>query len=232
MDNVKKLGEKIKQKREEKGWSMEQLISELAREGFELNKSSLYRIENGERQKVDTMLMIKLSNIFNYNFFEELGLRVTTLPKAVMNSISVFKNIDLKHRFKSEFGDNTTTTAITISSKEAMPPTILENDQVVLEDTKKLQVGDIVLVRNYTTNSQFVRRFEGKVDSSYLFSNDGSRYDKEKMDDVTIVGKIQSYKRENMALPFNPGTFAYESLNFEEKIAVDTVISILKKNKK
>lgn len=75
MNKIEILGKKIKEKREENGMSLDKLVEELSQKGYDINKSSLSRMETNEKQKVDSLLIVALSNIFNYNFFEILGLK-------------------------------------------------------------------------------------------------------------------------------------------------------------
>lgn len=68
-----KIGELIKQKRVEKGWSIDKVVEELKIKGIDINKSSLSRIEKGETQKIDSALLATLANIYKFNFFKYLG---------------------------------------------------------------------------------------------------------------------------------------------------------------
>ena len=62
------IGEKIKEIRDEYGYSMDQVITKLKAEGVDINKSTLSRIENGERQKIDATFLVAMCNVFKYNF--------------------------------------------------------------------------------------------------------------------------------------------------------------------
>lgn len=85
MKKIEILGKKIKEKREEKGMSLDKLVEELSSKGYEINKSSLSRMETSDKQKVDSLLLVALSNIFNYNFFEILGLESKGNAKILLN---------------------------------------------------------------------------------------------------------------------------------------------------
>ena len=63
----KEVGKKIKELREKKFWSLQDLTDRLALKGFKMNPSSIHRIEEGEREKIDVFMLDKLSEIFNYN---------------------------------------------------------------------------------------------------------------------------------------------------------------------
>lgn len=70
----KKIPELLKEIREKKQMTMDRVVEELAKQGIDINKSSLSRIENGDRQKIDATLLVGLSNLYNFNFFEHIGL--------------------------------------------------------------------------------------------------------------------------------------------------------------
>lgn len=78
----KKISELLKEKREEKNISLDKVVEELAKQGIDINKSSLSRIENGDRQKIDSTLLVGLSNLYHFNFFRYLGLNETILEQG------------------------------------------------------------------------------------------------------------------------------------------------------
>ena len=82
--NDKKISDLLKETRLNKDMSMDKVVEELAKKGIDINKSSLSRIENGDRQKIDSALLVELSNLYNFNFFKFLGLN----EKFINNNIS------------------------------------------------------------------------------------------------------------------------------------------------
>ena len=73
MDKVEIVIKMIKKKREEKNLRLEDVADMLGKQGVDITISGLHRIEKGGRQKLDSSLLVGLSNILNYNFFELLG---------------------------------------------------------------------------------------------------------------------------------------------------------------
>ena len=69
MNKLEALGNKIRELREKKNWSLDRLSEELEKEEIEIVPSTLFRIEKGQRKKIDTLLLLGLSKILNYNFF-------------------------------------------------------------------------------------------------------------------------------------------------------------------
>ncbi len=72
MNKLEALGNKIRELRERKNWSLDRLSEELEKEDIEIVPSTLFRIEKGQRKKIDTLLLLGLSKILNYNFFQML----------------------------------------------------------------------------------------------------------------------------------------------------------------
>ena len=72
MNKLEILGNKIRELRENKGWSLDKLSEELSKENLDVVSSTLFRIEKGQRKKIDTLLLLGLSKVFNYNFFQML----------------------------------------------------------------------------------------------------------------------------------------------------------------
>lgn len=72
MYKLESLGNKIRELREKKSWSLDRLSDELSKENIDVVPSTLFRIEKGQRKKIDTILLLGLSKILNYNFFQML----------------------------------------------------------------------------------------------------------------------------------------------------------------
>lgn len=72
MYRLESLGNKIRELREKKSWSLDRLSDELSKENIDVVPSTLFRIEKGQRKKIDTILLLGLSKILNYNFFQML----------------------------------------------------------------------------------------------------------------------------------------------------------------
>ena len=72
MNKLEALGNKIRELREKRSWSLDRLSEELEKEDIEIVPSTLFRIEKGQRKKIDTLLLLGLSKILNYNFFQML----------------------------------------------------------------------------------------------------------------------------------------------------------------
>lgn len=81
----KKISELIKEARTKKDMSMDKVVEELSKKGIDINKSSLSRIENGDRQKIDSALLVELSNLYNVNFFDFLGLDKRFINNNISN---------------------------------------------------------------------------------------------------------------------------------------------------
>ena len=79
MNKLELLGNKIREKREKKNWSLDKLTEELGKDNLDIVPSTLFRIEKGQRKKIDTLLLMGLSKVLNYNFFQ-------LLEKQVFNS--------------------------------------------------------------------------------------------------------------------------------------------------
>ena len=73
MEN-KKIFEMLKIVRNKRNLSMDKVVELLSKQGIDINKSSLSRIENGERQKIDSSLLVALSNLYHFNFFNYIGI--------------------------------------------------------------------------------------------------------------------------------------------------------------
>lgn len=92
--NEKKISELLKQARLQKNLSMDKVVEELSKQGIDINKSSLSRIENGDRQKIDSALLVELSNLYNFNFFKCLGLNEKLIENGISNVKGNAKIID------------------------------------------------------------------------------------------------------------------------------------------
>lgn len=73
MDKIDKVIKLIKEKREEQGLILEDVVAMLKRQGVDITISGLHRVESGGRQKIDANLLVGLSNVLNYNFLSILG---------------------------------------------------------------------------------------------------------------------------------------------------------------
>lgn len=78
----KKISDLIKEIRIKKDMSMDKVVEELSKQGIDITKSSLSRMESGDRQKIDSTLLVGLSNLFNFNFFKYLGLNEKIISKV------------------------------------------------------------------------------------------------------------------------------------------------------
>lgn len=70
----KKISNLLKEIRTKNNMSMDKVVEELSKQGIDINKSSLSRIESGDRQKIDSTLLVGLSNLYHFNFFKYIGL--------------------------------------------------------------------------------------------------------------------------------------------------------------
>lgn len=77
-----KLHELIRKKREERNMTIDKVVEELEKMGIDTTKSSLSRIENGERQKIDSALLVGLANLFDFNFFKEIGYKESGIDRS------------------------------------------------------------------------------------------------------------------------------------------------------
>lgn len=106
MEKILKLGNKIRSKRESKNWSLEELSEKLRSIGIDINPSSLFRIEKGQRQKIDTTLLLGLNKIFNFNFISILDndyqIKVGNID--LNNPITEFKEIPIYDSISAGFG--------------------------------------------------------------------------------------------------------------------------------
>lgn len=73
MNKIEKVSDEIRKRREELGYYQEDVVEKLKKEGVDISISALSRIESGERQKLDSNLLIALSKILKKDFIEMLG---------------------------------------------------------------------------------------------------------------------------------------------------------------
>lgn len=205
MDKYKRLGEKIKEKREDKNWSIDVLVEELQKENVDLNKSSISRIENGSRQKVDSALLVALSNIFNYNFFRDLGLEVESNARMV-GKIEA-KSIELPVYGKASAGNGYINFNEVIRTEritkipgidlphgsfiievggDSMFPTLLDGDLAIVKPVQDCcdVDGRICVV---TWNDQtFIKRVKYQKQNVVILMSDNP--DRVKYEDIIIIG--------------------------------------------
>ncbi len=73
MEKIDKVIKLIKEKREEQGLILEDVVAKLKKQGVDITISGLHRVESGGRQKIDANLLVGLSNVLDYNFLSILG---------------------------------------------------------------------------------------------------------------------------------------------------------------
>ena len=88
----KEIGEKIKELRNFKKWSLQELADKLETKGFKMNPSSIHRIEIAERDKIDVFLLVKLSEIFNYDLLSILKEKSEKIKISEQENVKELKN--------------------------------------------------------------------------------------------------------------------------------------------
>ena len=58
MNKIEKVSDEIRKRREELGYYQEDVVEKLKKEGVDISISALSRIESGERQKLDSNLLL------------------------------------------------------------------------------------------------------------------------------------------------------------------------------
>ena len=61
--DLRSLSEAVKQAREAKGWTLQQLAHELWAKGFPTSQNKLWRLENNPPKRVDTELLLWLEKV-------------------------------------------------------------------------------------------------------------------------------------------------------------------------
>ena len=87
MNKIEKVSDEIRKKREELGYYQEDVVEKLKKEGVDISISALSRIESGERQKLDSNLLIALSKILKKDFIEMLGHNPRKQPSNVTDEV-------------------------------------------------------------------------------------------------------------------------------------------------
>lgn len=218
MNKIEILGKKIKEKREENGMSLDKLVEELSQKGYDINKSSLSRMETNEKQKVDSLLIVALSNIFNYNFFEILGLKNKGNAKILVDE----DFIDICVRAKASAGNgyiNLEECIYTIKVRKngyhkdcyvievvgsSMEPLIEDGSFVIVDPLQTQYIKDKVYVVKYNdeifikkveidekTNFMILKSINPNYENLYIPGNESQL--------VTILGRaIKFYHEGNL----------------------------------
>jgi transcriptional regulator with XRE-family HTH domain len=76
--DLQSLSEALKQAREAKGWTLQQLSHELWAKGFPTSQNKLWRLENNPPKRVDTELLLWLEKVL------EAGLLTSDEPQPVL----------------------------------------------------------------------------------------------------------------------------------------------------
>lgn len=197
-----KIEEILKKKREEKGYSIEAVVQELKKYNIDVNKSTLSRIEKGERQKIDFGLMIALAQIYDFNFFEYAGYTpknkiitkdFATIP--VYNSVSAGLGCEV-HAEPIDFLTIPKFHGEIIGIKvigDSMEDTILDGSIVIVRKNVNVEIGEIgvFLLNGCDYSEGFVKRLKFKK-GQYVLESDNSEYKdiiiKEK--DIVSCGKV------------------------------------------
>ncbi|MGL5592994.1 MAG: XRE family transcriptional regulator [Cetobacterium sp.] len=199
------VGEKIKEIRDEYGYSMDQVIMKLKAEGVDINKSTLSRIENGERQKIDATFLVAMCNIFKYNFFSILGLQNTLVEGNVTgdveNTITLpvygkasagngFLNMDYIVRTETilRFNDEAIpkNSFIVEVNGESMYPTLLDGDLAIVNPNyREVNLNNKICVVKYE-DEIFIKRLSLNEEFLILKSDNPDRV---KYSDIIIPKK-------------------------------------------
>ncbi len=210
------IGKKIKEIREEYGYSQDQVVEKLKLEGIDINKSTLSRIENEERQKIDAAFLVAISHVFKYNFFELLGLQQDLFPvpfkEGTRNTITlpVFGKASAGNGYLNMENSIRTETILQLCdnpipknaffvevSGESMYPTLLDGDLVIVNPNyADVNLNNKVCVVKYD-NQIFIKRVSVKKDFLVLMSDNPDRVKysdliipKERCDDLFCYGFI------------------------------------------
>lgn len=186
------IGKEIKKIRELRSYTMDQLIQKLKEEGSDINKSTLSRIENDERQKIDAGLLISLSHVLKYNFLASLGLQNKMFIDDIVDTNNVqlpvygkasagngylnMENVLRKETISIFPGEKMPQGAFIVEvSGESMYPTILDGDLVIVNpNCNDLNLNNKVCIVKYD-NQVFIKRVSIKKDFVFLMSDNPDR---------------------------------------------------------
>lgn len=201
-----KIGELIKQKRNEKNWSIDNVVEELKKRGIDINKSSLSRLENGDTQKIDSGLLVALANIYNFNFFKYMGYNpklnnIESIIETEFESIPIYSSVSAGFGCEAceepvDFLPFPKTSGEVIGiriSGDSMEDTILDGAIVIVKKNVMVEIGEIgVFLTNEADFSEgFVKRLRHK-NGVYVLESDNKKYpDIEiKTSDIIACGKV------------------------------------------
>jgi transcriptional regulator with XRE-family HTH domain len=68
--NLSKLSQAVREARQEKGWTLEQLSHELWETGFPTAQNKLWRLENKPPKRIDTELLLFLEKVLGVELIE------------------------------------------------------------------------------------------------------------------------------------------------------------------
>ncbi|MEI6856649.1 S24 family peptidase [Psychrilyobacter sp.] len=208
MEKILKLGNKIRSKREGNNWSLEELSEKLSGIGIDINPSSLFRIEKGQRQKIDTTLLLGLNKIFNFNFISILDndyqIKVGNID--LNNPITEFKQIPIYDSISAGFGSRESgiigrmplpqtngfrgdVIGIRVDG-DSMQPDIKDGDTVLIKKEIMPENGEVgAFILN---NEGLLKRYQKTDRGGVILSSDNKDYDPiiiNESDEFHIVGK-------------------------------------------
>ncbi len=208
MEKIFKLGNKIRSKRENNNWSLEELSEKLRDIGIDINPSSLFRIEKGQRQKIDTTLLLGLNKVFNFNFIAILDndyqIKIGNID--LNNPITDFKTIPIYDSISAGFGSCESgivghlplpqtngfrgdVIAIRVDGN-SMQPDIKNGDTVLI---KREIMPDNGEVGAFILNGEgLLKRYKKTDRGNIILSSDNKNYDPiiiNELDEFHIVGK-------------------------------------------
>ena len=242
-----KIAELIKQKRTEKGWSIDKVVEELKLKGIDINKSSLSRIENGDRQKIDSGLLVALANIYNFNFFKYMGYNPKTtniesiietdfITIPIYNSVSAGLGCEACEE-PVDFLPFPKTTGEVIGIRvngDSMEDTILDGAIVIVKKGISVEVGEIgvFLTTGADYSEGFVKRLRYK-NGNYVLESDNKKYSdiKIKTSDIVACGKVIKIMNDPYKRPKDPLYNKIDQLDLEKRKLVESLLDTLIANK-
>lgn len=240
-----KIADLIRQKRTEKGWSIDKVVEELKLNGIDINKSSLSRIENGDRQKIDSGLLVALANIYNFNFFKYMGYdpkttNIESIIETDFTAIPVYSSVSAGLGCEAceepiDFLPFPKTNGEIIGIKvngDSMEDTIIDGATVIVKKDVMVEIGEIgvFLTTDVDYSEGFVKRLRHK-NGTYVLESDNKKYaDIEiKTSDIVACGKVikimnEPYRREKDPLYNKIDQLTPEKRKLAEAL-LDTLIS-------
>ena len=213
MDKIERVTKKIRSRREELGLRLEDVANSLKRQGVEITISGLHRIESGGRQKLDANLLVGLSNILDYNFFDMLGWKAPKensnysikekekiLVKIYTYDSSKAGRIDLENfteealMVEDEISNSVNEGIIIKIKGNFMQPHFYEGDVLLIEKEKfeNWQELDRKIVLYEFDGETYIRKVLFENAKGYLIAFNNRLYENIEINEkITYIGRVR-----------------------------------------